>query len=72
MNNFKKTCFAVALVFTLAYTAFAKSSPKIVPTTIKIWDGVPSMKGQSTKMDYYAPQGKNTGAALVIDRKSVV
>lgn len=66
MNNFKKTCFAVALVFTLAYTAFAKSSPKIVPTTIKIWDGVPSMKGQSTKMDYYAPQGKNTGAALVI------
>lgn len=71
MNKFKKTLLAFAAIFALAQAAFAKvsggaSSPKIVPTTMKIWDGVPSMKGQSTKMDYYAPQGKNTGAALVI------
>ncbi len=39
---------------------------KIKPQAVKIWKDVESMKGQSSRLDYYKPLNKNTDAAVII------
>lgn len=60
---------AIALFAALAFAAKPSSEYpmlKITPVRQKIWDGVPSMKGKSSRLDYYKPIDKSSDAAVIV------
>lgn len=59
----------IALFAALAFAAKPSSEYpmlKITPVRQKIWDGVPSMKGKSSRLDYYKPIDKSSDAAVIV------
>ncbi len=60
---------AIALFAALAFAAKPSSEYpmlKITPVRQKIWDGVPSMQGKSSRLDYYKPIDKSSDAAVIV------
>ena len=60
---------ALAIAAGLAFAAKPTSEYpmlKITPVRSKIWDGVPAMKGLSSRLDYYKPIQKTSDAAVII------
>lgn len=67
----KKIAAIFALILLSAAAFCAKPSSeypmlKIKPVRQKIWDGVPSMKGQGSRLDYYKPLEKTSDAAAIV------
>ena len=68
----KKTLviFASALLFAAAALCAEPASDyyhlPIKPVRSKIWKDVPSMKGQSSRLDYYKPLSKTSDAAVIV------
>ncbi len=63
------TIFALALCAALAFAAKPSSEYpmlKIQPVRQKIWDGVPSMQGKSSRLDYYKPIQKTSDTTVII------
>lgn len=60
---------AIALFAALAFAAKPSSEYpmlKITPVRQKIWDGVKSMQGLGSRLDYYKPLSKTSDAAVII------
>lgn len=68
----KKLLSTLAIFAAMSAAAFcaAPSSEypmlKITPVRQKIWDGVKSMQGLSSRLDYYKPLSKTSDAAVII------
>ncbi len=68
----KKLLSTLAIFAAMSAAAFcaAPSSEypmlKIKPVRQKIWDGVPSMQGKSSRLDYYKPIDKSSDAAVIV------
>ena len=68
----KKTLVILASALLFAAAAFCAEPASdyyhlpIKPVRSKIWKDVPSMKGQSSRLDYYKPLSKTSDAAVIV------